>query len=120
MSYRAPIAEQRFVMEKVLGAGRLAGTERFAEATPETVEAILGEAARLSEDVLAPLRRTGDLTPARLDNGVTRASPGFAAAYRAIAEGGWVGMTAKPEHGGMGLPVTLLTCVNEMMARSKR
>ena len=116
MSYRAPIAEQRFVMEKVLGAGRLAGTERFAEATPETVEAILGEAARLSEDVLAPLRRTGDLTPARLDNGVTRASPGFAAAYRAIAEGGWVGMTAKPEHGGMGLPVTLLTCVNEMMA----
>ncbi|MER2510205.1 MAG: acyl-CoA dehydrogenase family protein, partial [Amaricoccus sp.] len=116
MSYRAPVAEMRFVMDRVLGAGRLAATERFAEASPETIDAILGEAAKLSEDVLAPLRRAGDLEPARLENGVVRATPGFAAAYRAIADGGWVGMTAAPEHGGMGLPVTLLTCVNEMMA----
>ena len=116
MPYRAPVAEMRFVMDEVLGAGRLATTERFAEATPEIVEAILGEVARLSEDVLAPLRRAGDLHPARLENGVVRTSPGFAEAYRAIAEGGWVGMTAEPEYGGMGLPVTLLTCVNEMMA----
>ena len=61
MTYRAPVAEMRFLLEHVLGAGRLAETERFAEATPETVEAILGEAARLAEDVLAPLRRAGDL-----------------------------------------------------------
>ncbi len=116
MPYRAPVAEMRFVMYQVLDAGRLAGTERFAEATSETVAAILDEAAKLSEDVLAPLRRAGDLYPARLENGVVRATPGFAQAYRAIAEGGWVGMTAEPEHGGMGLPVTLLTCVNEMIA----
>ena len=115
MTYRAPVTEMRFLLDHVLGAGRLAETERFAEATPETVEAILGEAARLAEDVLAPLRRAGDLEPARLENGVVRATPGFAAAYRALAEGGWVGLAADPEHGGMGLPVTLLTCLNEMM-----
>ena len=116
MSYRAPIGEMRFLLDRVLGAGRLAATERFAEATPETVEAILTEAARLAEDVLAPLRRAGDLEPARLENGVVRATPGFAEAYRAIAAGGWVGIAADPEHGGMGLPQTLATCVGEMFA----
>ncbi len=114
MTYRAPVTEMRFLLDQVLGAGRLAETERYAEATPETVEAILGEAAKLAEDVLAPLRRAGDLEGARLENGVVRATPGFAAAYRTLAEGGWVGIAADPEYGGMGLPVVLLTCLNEM------
>lgn len=116
MTYRAPVGEMRFLLDRVLGAERLAQTERFAEATPETVEAILTEAGRLAEDVLAPTRRAGDLEPARLENGVVRASPGFAAAYRAFAEGGWVGLAASPDQGGMGLPVTLQACVNEMAA----
>jgi len=115
MSYRAPVGDMRFLLEHVIGAGRLAETERFAEATPDTAEAILSEAAKLAEEVLAPLRRAGDLTPAALENGVVRTSPGFPEAYRAVAEGGWVGMAADPANGGMGLPVTLLSCVNEMM-----
>ena len=61
MSYRAPVTEMRFLLDHVLGAGRLAETERFAEATGDMVDAILNEAARLAEDVLAPLRRAGDL-----------------------------------------------------------
>jgi alkylation response protein AidB-like acyl-CoA dehydrogenase len=114
MTYRAPVAEMRFLLAHVLDAGQLAETERFAEAMPETVDAILGEAAKLAEDVLAPLRRVGDLQGARLENGVVRATPGFAEAYRTLAEGGWVGLAADPEYGGMGLPITLLTCLNEM------
>ena len=114
MTYRAPVAEMRFLLEHVLGFERVAATERFAEATPETVEAILTEAARLAEDVLAPLRRAGDLAGARLENGVVRTTGGFADAYRTLAEGGWVGLAADPEWGGMGLPVTLLECLNEM------
>jgi alkylation response protein AidB-like acyl-CoA dehydrogenase len=114
MTYRAPVAEMRFLLDRVLGFDRVAATERFAEATPETVEAILDQAARLAEDVLAPLRQAGDLHPARLENGVVRASPGFGEAYRALADGGWVGLAADPEFGGMGLPVTLLECLNEM------
>jgi len=103
MSYRAPVTEMRFLLDHVLGAGRLAETERFAEATGDMVDAILNEAARLAEDVLAPLRRAGDLEPARLENGVVRTSGGFSEAYKAIADGGWVGTAASPEFGGMGL-----------------
>ena len=117
MTYRAPVAEMRFLLDQVLGAGRLAATERFAEATPETVEAILTEAARLAEDVLAPLRRAGDLEPARLENGVVRATPGFAEAYRRDRRrAAGSGSRPIPAHGGMGLPLTLATCVSEMFA----
>jgi alkylation response protein AidB-like acyl-CoA dehydrogenase len=115
MPYRAPVSELRFVLDRVVGFDRVAATETFAEATPETVDAILTEAGRLSEEVLAPLNRQGDLHPARLENGVVRTSPGFAEGFRAIAEGGWLGMSADPDHGGMGLPITLAMAVNEMM-----
>jgi alkylation response protein AidB-like acyl-CoA dehydrogenase len=115
MPYRAPIREFRHLLE-VVGFDRVAATDRFAEATPETVEAILTEAGRLCEEVLAPLQRVGDTDPARLENGVVRTPEGFAEGYRAIAEGGWIGISAGPEHGGMGLPQTLTACVNEMIA----
>ncbi len=118
MTYRAPLDDMNFYLDEVLDAGRLGETELFAEATPDMTSAILQEAAKLSEEVLAPLNRVGDLEPAVLENGVVRTSPGFADGYKAIAEGGWVGMSAGAEHGGMGLPMTLTTCVNEMLASS--
>lgn len=116
MSYQTPISEMQFLMRHVIGAERLSETARFADATQEMSDAILTEAAKLADTVIAPLNRVGDLEPAKLENGVVRTSPGFAEGYKAIAEGGWVGMAASPEYGGMGLPMTLTTCVNEMLA----
>jgi 3-(methylsulfanyl)propanoyl-CoA dehydrogenase len=116
MPYKAPVSELQFLFEHVVGFDRLAKTERFAEATSDLRDAILTEAARLAEGVLTPLNRVGDLNPAVLENGIVRTSPGFADGYRAIAEGGWIGIAANPEHGGMGLPQTLAVAVNEMIS----
>jgi alkylation response protein AidB-like acyl-CoA dehydrogenase len=116
MPYRAPLEELRFLFDHVVGYRDVTATERFAEAGGETTEAVLSGAARLCEDVLAPLRRTGDLEPAVLENGVVRTAPGFADAYRALAEGGWIAVSAPAEYGGLGLPQTLATALNEMMA----
>ena len=116
MSYRAPVREFRHLLDDVLGFDRIAATRRFGDATPDTVGAVLTEAGRLSEEVLAPLQRVGDTDPARLENGVVRTPKGFGEGYRAVAEGGWIGIAADPAYGGMGLPQTLATCVNEMMA----
>ncbi len=116
MVFRAPVDDIRFVLRHVAGLAAVAATERFAEATDETVDAVLTEAARLCDDILAPLQRPGDVHPATLENGVVRTAPGYAEGYRAIAEGGWVGIAADPEHGGMGLPLTVAMAVNEMMA----
>ena len=116
MTYRAPTADFRFLLDHILDFAAVTATRRFADATPDTTAAILAEAARLSETTLAPLNRAGDESPARLENGVVRTSPGFAAGFRAIADGGWIGLTADPAHGGMGLPITLNSCVAEMMS----
>ncbi|MGO4907456.1 acyl-CoA dehydrogenase [Pseudorhodobacter sp. W20_MBD10_FR17] len=115
MPYRAPLADFQFLFDHVVGFDQVAATETFADASPDTVDAILSEAGKLCETVLAPLQRAGDLHPARLENGVVRTSPGFAEGYRAIVEGGWVSIAANPEFGGMGLPMALTTAVNEMM-----
>ena len=116
MPYRAPLSEFQFLYAHVVGLEQVSGTALFADASADMVEAILAEAGRLCEETLAPLNRMGDKHPARLENGIVRTSPGFAEGYRAIAGGGWVGMTASPEHGGMGLPMAVATAVNEMMA----
>lgn len=116
MPYQAPLRDFRFLLDHVTGFAAVTATDRFAEATPDVAEAILTSAARLAEDVLAPLRQSGDRTPARLENGVVRTSPGFAEGYRAIVQGGWVSISASPEAGGAGLPMTLTAAVNEMMA----
>ena len=114
MPYRAPLADFRFLLG-IVGFSQVAATERFSDATNDTVEAILVEAGKLSENTLAALNRNGDKHPARLENGVVRTSLGFAEGYRAIADGGWIGMAASPAFGGMGLPMTVATCVNDMM-----
>ena len=116
MPYRAPVDEYQFLFDHVVGLHRVAATGRFAEATPDMTAAILTEAGRMCEEVLAPLQRSGDLHAARLENGVVRTSPGFGDGYKAIAEGGWVSISAPPEYGGMGLPMTVTAAVNEMMS----
>ncbi len=116
MPYRAPIRDIALLLDQIVGFDQVRATERFTEATPETTQAIITEAARLCEDVMAPLQRVGDTHPARLENGVVRTPPGFADGFHAIAEGGWIGLAADPAHGGMGLPQTLATVVNEMMS----
>jgi alkylation response protein AidB-like acyl-CoA dehydrogenase len=116
MPYRSPITDFRFIMDHVVGFDQVAATERFADATPDMCDAILTEAAKLSDEVLAPLQKSGDQHPAVLENGVVRTSPGFGDGFKAIADGGWIGISASPDNGGMGLPLTLATTVNDMMA----
>lgn len=116
MPYRAPVADFRFLLDHVVGFGPVAATDRFADATPDTVQAVLEGAGRLCEEVMAPVQKNGDRHPARLENGIVRTSPGFAEAYRAIADGGWVALSAPQSHGGMGLPMAVTTCVNDMMS----
>lgn len=116
MPFRTPIADYKFILEHVVGADQVYATERFGEVDRDIADAIVTEAARLCDDVLSPLQRPGDLHPAELVDGIVRTSPGFADGYKAVADGGWVGMAASQDRGGMGLPMVLATAVNDMMA----
>ena len=115
MPYRAPVTDITFCLDHVVGFDRVQAASTFEDATSDVVQAILTEAGRICEEVIAPLNRAGDETPARLENGVVRTSPGYADGYKAIAEAGFVAISADPEYGGMGLPLTVTTAVNEMI-----
>jgi alkylation response protein AidB-like acyl-CoA dehydrogenase len=116
MTYRAPVAEIEFLLTHVLDFDRLSRTDLYSEVTADTARAVLSEIGRLAEEVLYPLNRIGDQHPARLENGVVRTSPGFRDGYRAFAQGGWVGINADPDYGGMGLSLTLLAGLADMAA----
>jgi alkylation response protein AidB-like acyl-CoA dehydrogenase len=115
MPTRAPAPEFAFVLAHVAGFGPVQQTVHFADCSDDLVHAILTEAAKLCDTTIAPLNRVSDKIGARLENGDVTTPPGFRAAYAQIAAGGYVGMAGAPEYGGMGLPMALVTCVNEMM-----
>ncbi len=115
MPYRAPVTDITFCLDHIVGFDRVQAAPAFGDATTDVVQAILTEAGRICEEVIAPLNRAGDQTPAWLENGVVRTSPGYAEGYKAIADAGFVAISADPEYGGMGLPLTVTTAVNEMI-----
>jgi len=114
MPYRAPVAEFEFLLAHVAGFARVTATDRHAEATPDTVRALLTEAGKICQEVLAPLNRVGDAHPTRLENGKVRTPEGYGAGYRAMAEAGMTAISADPKYGGLGLPIAVTTCVNDM------
>ena len=114
MSYAAPLADMRFVLEEVAGLDDLARLPGYEVASPDLVEAILVEAAKLAETELAPLNQTADHTGSLLENGVVRTPPGFREAYARYVAGGWNGLSFDSEYGGQGLPLALAIPVAEM------
>ena len=114
MSYTAPLTDMRFVLEEIAGLGDVAQLPGYEATSPDLVEAILSEAAKLAENVLAPLNQPADRTGSVLENGVVRTPPGFHEAYARYVEGGWNGLAFDPEFGGQGLPLALATPVAEM------
>lgn len=114
-TYKAPLRDIHFVMHELLESEsfykRLPG---FEDVTRDLMDAILKEAARFSEDVLAPLNRQGDEQGCSWDDGKVITPDGFAAAYNQYVENGWASLAADREHGGQGMPNLLGTIVNEL------
>src|SRR6188768_3170593 len=112
--YKAPVEDVSFLLNDVFQIDRYNNLPGFADASADVREAILDEAAKLSEKVLQPLNRIGDLEGCkRADDGSVTTPKGFKDAFRQVAEGGWLGLSAPTEYGGQGLPVTLSQAVNE-------
>jgi alkylation response protein AidB-like acyl-CoA dehydrogenase len=114
MSYAPPLKDMRFVLQHIAGMDEIAQLPAYAHATPDVVEAVLGEAARLASEVWAPTNVTGDRQTSRIDGNEVRTPDGFKEAYTKFAEGGWNALTCAPEWGGQGLPWALGMAVGEM------
>ena len=87
MPFRSTVSDFQFIMQNVVGFQEVSDTERFADATPDLVNAILMEGAKLCDDTLAQFNAVGDSHPARLEYGIVRMPPGFDEGFRKMAEG---------------------------------
>lgn len=113
--YQAPVADLLFNIHELAGMADINRLPGFEEVTPDLIEAILAEAAKLGADVLAPINKTGDQQGCVLENGVVRTPDGFKEAYRQFIDNGWNGMPFEEDFGGQGLPWLLTSAVSEIV-----
>ena len=114
MSYVAPVKDMLFVIEHLADIEQVAKIPAFEDAGLDTAQAVLEEAAKFNEGVLAPLNWEGDQYPSSWHDGKVTATPGFKEAHRQFAEAGWQGLQHPAEFGGQGLPKTIGAAVGEM------
>ena len=115
MTYRPPVADYRLLFRRMLEFESLCETSMYSGLELEDCDGILEAAGTLAAEKIAPLQPLGDLHPALMENGVVRTSPRFAEGYEALREGGWIGISAAEEFGGMALPSILQNAVCEMI-----
>ena len=113
-AYRAPTADIRFVLDKLVDLSALNDLPGLREATEDVAHAALEEAGRFAAEELAPLNREGDIHGVAFKDKAVRAAPGFAAAYRAFVDGGWPSLPFPPAIGGQGLPEVVAAAANEI------
>ncbi|MDP1943398.1 acyl-CoA dehydrogenase [Rhodoferax sp.] len=114
MSYIAPVKDMLFNIEHLAGIDQIAQLPGMEDAGLETAQAVLEEAAKFCEGVLAPLNWEGDKNPSTWKDGVVTAAPGFKEAFRQYTEAGWQGLQHPTDFGGQGLPKTIGSAVGEM------
>ena len=114
-SYKAPLREISFVLNNVLDIQRLSELPGYEDATPDLVNGLLEEAAKLIEEQLAPLNHSADEQGCRWDDGTVTPPDGYAEAYKLYWESGWVGLANPTEYNGQGLPYTVSKVVEEML-----
>ncbi len=116
-TYVPPIKDLSFVINDVLQVGKYANLPGFADASEETIEAILEEGGKLAANVLHPLNKVGDREGCvRHDDGSVTTPTGFKDAYKQFSDGGWQGLSFDTEYGGQGLPYVLSVAFNEMVS----
>ncbi|HVT50126.1 MAG TPA: acyl-CoA dehydrogenase family protein, partial [Dongiaceae bacterium] len=115
-AYKAPLREIRFVLYELLKAETLSNSiPAYAEATPDTIDAILEAAGQFCEEELQPINRSGDEEGCSFEAGMVKTPKGFKEAYAKFIEAGWTGLPCDPKYGGAGLPKLINFAVEEMI-----
>ncbi len=114
MSYVAPVKDMLFNIKHLAQIDEIARIPGFEDAGFDTAQAVLEEAAKFNEQVIAPLNWDGDKNPSSWKDGQVTTTPGFSDAFRQFAEGGWQGLQHPVDFGGQGLPKTIGAACIEM------
>ena len=111
-TFAAPIRDLQFVLQNLLKVSEQ-DIPGFEDLDADFTSAVLVEAGKIANEVLAPLNAVGDTEGCTLENGIVRTPTGFKAAFDQVREGGWTAMDCDPEYGGQGLPYVIHTATQE-------
>ncbi|CCG41463.1 acyl-CoA dehydrogenase C-terminal domain-containing protein [Magnetospirillum molischianum] len=114
-SYTAPLRDMRYVLFDLMEGDGLASLPGFEDFTRDLIDPVLDEAAKICEQVLHPINRSGDEEGCAFENGVVRTPKGFREAYTLFREGGWTSISCDPAHGGQGWPKSVGILIEEMI-----
>ena len=115
--YKAPLDDLRFALFDVLGAESTLTSLQGGEAhSRDLLDAVLEEAGRLSEQLLAPTNGPADEEGCHFDKATQSVTTpkGFKEAFKQFAEGGWTGLTNSEKYGGQALPGVLGIATTEI------
>ena len=115
-TYIAPIDDMMFLFEKLKDNPHYNELEKYKEVNSDLAKDILEQAAKINENLILPLAKIGDETPATFENGVVRVPPGYKEVYKKFIEDGWVSLSCDPEYGGQGMPKTINAFFDEMLS----
>ena len=119
--YTAPTRDARFVINELLDLASYNNMPGFESATPDMIDAVIGEAGRFTSEVLAPLNLSGDQEGCtRHEDGSVTTPRGFKEAFDSFREAGWSTLAAPEEFGGQGLPHVLGFALEEFVAASNQ
>jgi hypothetical protein len=115
--YKAPVEDSLFLLNEVFQIEKHADVPGFSDLSPDIVEATLAGAAKLCEEVIAPLNLSGDGQGCtRHDDGSVTTPKGFREAFAQLAEVGWIGIAAPAEFGGQEIPQVVSGFITEFLA----
>ena len=117
-TYNAPVEDMLFLYDKLRDNKNYKEIERYKEVTPDLVKNILEEAAKINQNLILPLAKSGDENPTVLENGVVRTPPGYKEAYKKFINDGWTSLSCDPKYGGQGMPRTVSAFFDEMLSSS--
>jgi len=115
-NYTAPVEDMMFLFDKLRNNKNYNDLEKYKEVNSELVKDILEEAAKINQNLILPLAKSGDENPTVLENGVVRTPPGYKEAYKKYIEDGWTSLSCDPKYGGQGMPKTVSAFFDEMLS----
>ena len=113
--YKVPQQELQFVLEHLVNYSKLCTLPGFEESGQDMVAAILPEAAKFFEQVVAPTNWVSNTQPAYLESDRVMTSPALDGVYQQMVEAGWCSLSGATKYGGAGFPGVIDAVVQEML-----
>ena len=114
-AYKAPLNEFIFLLKHLVNYDAHAELPGYEEVGMEMVEAILPEAAKFFENIIAPTNLETDQQGTRLNDGEVQIAPVIKGLGAQMSQAGWTGLGGSKDYDGSGFPGVVDLAVQEML-----